>query len=164
MLSVTLIVVVDIIFLLEIILLYLGNKENDKPPKKEEYEKYISEINSINNYIFTLATLTMAILVIFFLQGSHVGTQTILINGLSLLFMSAFLREFSGQKKIVYFIRGRTLYYWFYSVIFAILTLYINPSFDYNKNSFGIIITLLAIFLLIVLFHLYSFYLEWKNN
>lgn len=162
MFSTKLIIGMSIIFLLEILVMYLKNRKYNQPPNDDEYDKYNNLTKTLTNNTFTLATLTVAILVLFLLQGSHVGTQTLLIYGFSLLFLSAFMNEFSGLKKIVYFIQRRTLNYWFYSIIASILTLYISPPAFYTAGFKGIIVVLFVVSILVFFLHIYSFYLELK--
>ncbi|MBI2667118.1 hypothetical protein HYX13_05905 [Candidatus Woesearchaeota archaeon] len=163
MFATILIIAMSIFFLLEIIILYRKNGEYQKAPREEEYKKYTELVRVLTNNTFTLATLTFAILALFILQESHVGTQALLIYGLSLLFLSAFLEEFSGLKRIVYFFQRRALHYWVYSIIAAIGTLYINPSITYDAK-FDVIVGIL-VFLAVLIFctHLYSFKLEIKT-
>ncbi len=160
MLSVKLIIVLNIMFILETVIMYLKNR---KSPENEEYDKYECLTKTLKNNALTLAALTIAILA-FFRLDSHAGTQTLLIYGLSLLFVSSFLQEFSGLKNIIGFIQRRTLYYWFYSIILAILTLYVNPSLTYNFNFTGVVVVLLLSMFLVFATHLYSFCLEIKTS
>ena len=163
MLSIKLILILSILFILEVSIVYLRNKKYSKSPKDNEYDKYESLTETLRNNTLTLAALTIAILA-FFRPGSYAGTQTLLIYGLSLLFFSAFLYEFSGLKKIVYFIQRRTLHYWFYSVILAISTLYVNSSRTYDPSFTGVVVVLSLSIVLVFVTHAYSFYLEIKTS
>ena len=154
----------SLLFLVEISILFFRDRRYNHPPKKNEYEKYFSLTRALTNNTLTLATLTIAILLLFVIQGSHVGTQTLLIYGLSLLFLSAFLNEFVGLKKIVYFVQRRILHYWFYSIILAILTIYVNPLFFYASSFDAIFVILVITFIFVVITHIYSFYLELDSS
>ncbi len=153
----------SIFLFLEILIIFSINKKYSKSPKKGEYKVYEELIKNLNSNTFTLATLTVAILA-FIERDNDIGTQTFLIYGLSLLFVSAFLSEFSGLKKIIYFIQRRILHYWFYSIILAISTFYVSPSFTFESNFKTIIVILGVTVGIIVLTHTYSIYMEIKNS
>lgn len=125
--------------------------------KKKEKNSDNVNCSKPREIIFALAALTITILAIFIQndvakedgKNTHIGTQIFLVYGLAVLFFSAF---FSSPL-----IHREAIYHWSYSTIFAILSIYIDPTLNF-KSRFAIIVFLLLVALVTIFcLHFLSF-------
>ncbi len=154
-------------FVIELAIVFCKQKGYLHPPVKEKEKLYFDLTKSKADRALTLGSFTITILAIFLTsllgdktKGYYVGTQAFLIYGLVILLISFFLQqEFSKILVGVNYIQRRIFYHWFYSIVFAILSIYIsteNLSFNNNVICYILIIS----FSVVLFFHLFSFLSE----
>ena len=150
-----------ILFIIETLFIFCRSCRNLPLKRKESQKGHCA--GDFGSSIATIAAIIIAILVIFLGEmfkekgtDSQLGTQVFLVYGLGILFVSIFL---SFDDRFSNFIQKKALYYSFYSLIGAILSIYVGPKLDnialfYQSLIDPKVIILFFSLVIVMIFHL----------